>query len=106
MIVSAVMLSGTLSREFTPGVSARLTDGAVERAISVGISTALFGWPGLWQIDGGTNLILPCDQMMIATQYLYRVSSPRAVQRFDQMGKKTSSGRAQPEFAFGGSKHR
>ena len=34
---SAVMLSGVTSREFIPGVLARLVDGVDERAISVGI---------------------------------------------------------------------
>jgi hypothetical protein len=106
MIVSAVMLSGALSREFIPGIPARLADGADERAISVGISTALFGWPGLRQIAGGTNLILCCDQMMIATQHPYRVSSPRAVQRFEQAHKEAPALRVRLGLASGGSAHR
>lgn len=106
MMVSAVMLSGALSREFVPGVSARLADGADERAISVGISTALFGWPGLRQVAGGTNLILSCDQMLIPTQHPYRVSSPRSVQCFEQAHEEAPALGVQLGLAFGGSTHR
>lgn len=105
-MVSAVMLSGALSREFVPGVSARLADGADERAISVGISAALFGWPRWRQVAGWTSLILSCDQMMVATQHPYRVSSPRAVQRFEQANKEAPALRVQLGFASGGSTHR
>jgi hypothetical protein len=100
------MLSGALLREFIPGVSARLIDGADERAISVGISTALFAWPGLRQVTGGTNLILSCDQMMIATQHLYRVSSSRAVQRFEQAHEEAPALGVQLGLASGGNTHR
>jgi hypothetical protein len=100
------MLSGAPSREFVPGIPARLADGADECAISLGISTALFDWPGLRQVADGTNLILCCDQMVIATQHPYRVSSPRAVQRFKQAHKKASALRVQLGLASVGSAHR
>ena len=64
MMVSAVMLSGVTSREFIPGVLARLVDGADERAISVGISAALFGLFGLRDMDRGTNLSLPPNPLL------------------------------------------
>lgn len=106
MIVSKAMLSGALSREFISGVPARLADGADERAISVGISTALFGWPGLRQVARGTDLGLPRDQMAVASQHTYRVAPPRAVQRFEQMDKKALALRVRSGLAFGGIAHR
>ena len=72
MMVSAVMLSGVTSREFIPGVLARPADGADERAISVGISAALFIVSGLRR----TNLSLSGNQMTVAAQHLYRVAAP------------------------------
>lgn len=106
MKVSAAMLSDASSREFVTRFPARLADGADERAISVGSSTALFGWPELRQVAGGTNLILSCDQMMIATQHPYRVSSPRAVQRFEQAHEEAPALRVQLGLASVGSTHR
>ena len=76
MMVSAVMLSGVTSREFIPGVLARLADGADKRAISVGISAALFGLFGLRDMDRGTNLSLTGNQMTVAAQHPYRVAAP------------------------------
>jgi hypothetical protein len=99
MIASAVTLSGATSCELIPGFPARLVDGADERAISVGISTALFGWPGLQQVTRGTNLRLSGNQMTVAAKHPYRVTTPRTVQRFEQMDKKALALRAQWEFA-------
>jgi len=69
MMVSAVMLSGVTSRESIPGIPARLADGADERAISVGISTALFILSGLRHMARGTNLSLSSIQMTVAAQH-------------------------------------
>jgi len=106
MMVSAVMLSGAPSRDFISGVPARLADGADERAISVGISTALFGWPGLRQVARRTDLGLPGDQMAVAAQHTYRVAPPRTVQRFEQMDKKALALCMQSRLAFRGIAHR
>jgi hypothetical protein len=106
MMASAVMLSGVTSRELLPGFLARLADGVDERAISVGIWTALFGWPGLRHMARGTNLGLPGNQVTVATQRLYRVAPPRAVERFEQAFKNALALRAQPGFAFGENMHR
>lgn len=106
MMVSAVMLSGALSREFVSGVSARLADGADDGAISVGISTALFGWPGLLQVIRGANLALSGNQTTVATQHPYRVATPRTVQCFKQMNKKALALRMQSRLAFRGIAHR
>jgi len=76
MMVSAVMLSGVTSREFIPGVLARPADGADERAISVGISAALFILSGLRHMARRTNLSLSGNQMTVAAQHLYRVAAP------------------------------
>ena len=76
MMVSAVMLSGVTSREFIPGVLARLADGADKRAISVGISAALFILSGLRHMACRTNLSLPGDQMTVAAQHLNRIPAP------------------------------
>src|SRR3954467_7944795 len=106
MMVSAVMLRGVTSREFIPGVLARSVDGAGERVISVGISAALFGLFGLRDMDRGTNLSLPGNQMPVTAQHPYRVAAPRAVERFEQARKKALALRAQPGIAFGGRTHR
>jgi hypothetical protein len=76
MIPSAVMLSGATSREFIPGILARSADGAGKRAISVGISAALFILSGLRHMDCGTNLSLPGNQMTVAVQHPYRIPAP------------------------------
>ena len=105
-MASAVMLSGVTSREFIPGILARPADGAGERAISVGISAALFGLSGSWHIRRGTNLSLPGDQMTVTTQHPYRLAAPRAVKRFEQACKETFALRTWPGLAFGESTHR
>ena len=105
-MVSAVMLSGVTSRESIPGIPARLADGADERAISVGISTALFGLSGSWRIHRGTNLCLSGDQMTVTTQHPYRLAAPRAVKRFEQGCKEAYTLRTLPGVAFGESTHR
>ncbi len=76
MMASAVMLSGVMSREFISGVLARLADGADERAISVGISAALFILSGFRRTARGTNLSLSGNQMTVAAQHLYRIPAP------------------------------
>ena len=106
MMASAVMLSGVTSREFIPGILARLADGADERAISVGISAALFGLSGLRHMARGTNLSLPGNQMTVTAQHPYRVAAPRAVKRFEQARKESLALRARPGLAFGESTHR
>ena len=106
MMVSAVMLSGVTSREFIPGVLARPADGADERAISVGISAALFILSGLRHVRRGTNLGLPGDQMAVTAQYPYRVLAPRVVKRFEQERKKSLALSARPGLAFGENTHR
>ena len=106
-MVSAVKLSGVTSREFIPGILPRLADGTDERVISVGISAALFGFFGLRDMDRGTNLSLPGNQMPVTAQHPYRVAAPRAVKRFEHARKKSLALRAQPGLAFnGGSTHR
>ena len=106
-MVSAVMLSGVTSREFIPGVLARSADGAGKRVISVGISDALFGLFEFRDMDRGTNLGLPGNQMPVTAQHPYRVAAPRAVKRFEHARKKSLALRAQPGLAFnGGSTHR
>jgi hypothetical protein len=102
MMESAVMLSGVTSREFIPGVLARLVDGADERAISVGIS-ALFILSGLRHMARGTNLSLPGIQMTVAAQHSYSVATPRAVKRFEQVPEESLT---RPGLAFGESTHR
>ena len=105
-MASAGMLSGVTSRESIPGIPARLADGADERAISVGISTALFGLSGSWRIHRGTNLCLSGDQMTVTTQHPYRLAAPRAVKRFEQGCKEAYALRTLPGVAFGESTHR
>ena len=105
-MVSAVRLSGVTSREFIPGILPRLADGADERVISVGISTALFGLSGSWRIHRGTNLCLSGDQMTVTTQHPYRLAAPRAVKRFEQGCKEAYTLRTLPGVAFGESTHR
>ena len=105
-MVSAVMLSGVTSRNFVPGFPARLADGADERAISLGISAALFGWPGLRQVTRGTNLRLSGNQMTVAAQRTYRVTAPGTMQRFEQMDKKSLALLSQPGLVFGEIAHR
>ena len=87
MMVSAVRLSGVTSREFIPGILARLADGTDERVISVGISAALFGLSGFRHRLRGTNLSLPGNQMTVTAQHPYRLAAPRAVKRFEQAVK-------------------
>ena len=105
-MVSAVMLSGVTSREFIPGILARSADGAGKRVISVGISAALFGFFGLRDMDRGTNLSLPGNQMPVTAQYPYRVAPPRAVERLEQARKESLALHARPGLAFGGGTHR
>ena len=104
-MASAVMLSGVTSREFIPGIPARPVDGVGERAISVGISAALFGLSGSWRIRRGTNLCLSGDQMTVTTQHPYRLAAPRAVKRLEQARKEAFALRALPGFAFVESSH-
>ena len=107
MMVSAVRLSGVTSREFIPGILPRLADGADERVISVGISTALFGWQGFRHRLRGANLSLPGNQMTVTAQHPYRLAAPRAVKRFEQADKKSLALRARPRLDFNGmSAHR
>jgi hypothetical protein len=105
-MASAVMLRGVTSREFIPGVLARSADGADERVISVGISAALFGLFGLRDMDRGTNLSLPGNQMPVTAQHPYRVAAPRAVERFEQACKEALALHVRPRLAFGGRTHR
>lgn len=105
-MVSAVTLSGVTSREFIPGILARLADSVGERVISVGISAALFGLSGFRHMHRGTDLGLPGNQMTVTTQHPYRLSAPRAVKRFEQARKESLALRAQPGLTFGGSTHR
>jgi hypothetical protein len=106
MMVSAVMLSGVTSREFIPGILARSADGAGKRVISVGISAALFDLFGFRDMDRGTNLSLPGNQMPVTAQYPYRVAPPRAVERLEQARKESLALHARPGLAFGGRTHR
>jgi hypothetical protein len=106
-MVSAVTLSGVTSREFIPGVLARLADGTDERAISVGISAALFGLSGFRHRLRGANLSLPGNQMTVTAQHLYRLAASRAVKRFEQTNKKSLALSARPGLDFNGmSAHR
>ena len=105
-MVSAVMLSGVTSRESIPGIPARLADGADERAISVGISTALFILSGLRHMARGTNLSLTGNQMTVAAQHPYRVAAPRTVKRFEQVPEESLALGVWPGLAFGESTHR
>ena len=105
-MVSAVMLSGVTSREFIPGILARSADGAGKRVISVGISAALFGLFEFRDMDRGTNLSLPGNQMPVTAQYPYRVAPPRAVERLEQARKESLALHARPGLAFGGRTHR
>ncbi len=105
-MVSAVMLSGVTSREFIPGVLTRSADGAGGRVISVGISAALFGLFGLRDMDRGTNLSLPGNQMPVTAQHAYRVATPRTVERFEQARKEALALHGRPGLAFGGRTHR
>ncbi len=105
-MASAVMLSGVTSRESIPGALARLADGADERAISVGISLALFILSGLRQMARGTNLSLSGNQMTIAAQHPYCVAAPRAVKRFEQVPEESLALGAWPGLAFGENTHR
>ena len=105
-MVSAVMLSGVTSREFIPGILARSADGAGKRVISVGISAALFGLFEFRDMDRGTNLSLPGNQMPVTAQHPYRVAAPRAVERFEQACKESLALHARPGLAFGGRTHR
>ena len=79
VMASGARLSGVTSRESIPGILPRLADGAGERAISVGISAALFGLSGFRRMLRGTDLSLPGNQMTVTAQHLYRVAAPRAV---------------------------
>ena len=88
MMASAVGLSGVTSREFIPGILARPADGADERAISVGISAALFCLSGFRHGVRGTEPGLSGNQMTIAAQHPYRVAAPRTVKRFEDAQKK------------------
>ena len=107
MMVSAVTLSGVTSREFIPGILARLADGADERVISVGISAALFGLSGFRHTLRGTELGMPGNQMTVTAQHPYRLAAPRAVKRFEQADKKSLALRARPRLDFNGmSAHR
>ena len=107
MMASAVRLSGVTSREFIPGILPRLADGADERVISVGISTALFGLSGSWRIHRGTNLCLSGDQMTVTAQHPYRLAASRAVKCFEQADKKSLALRARTGLDFNGmSAHR
>ena len=106
MMASAVMLRGVTSREFIPGILARSVDGAGKRVISVGISAALFGLFGLRDMDRGTNLSLPGNQMPVTVQHPYRVAAPRTVKRFEQAHKEALALHARPGLAFGGRTHR
>lgn len=101
-MANGVRLSGVPSREFVPGIPARLADGADERAISVGISAALFGLSGFRHRLRGANLSLPGNQMTVTTQHPYRLSAPRAVKRFEQADKKSPALRARPGLDFNG----
>jgi hypothetical protein len=105
-MASAGMLSGVTSREFIPGILARPADGAGERAISVGISAALFGLSGFRHMPRGTNLSLPGNQMTVTAQHPYRVAATRAVKRFEQAREESLALRALPGLAFGGNTHR
>jgi len=105
-MVSAVMLSGVTSREFIPGILARSADGAGKRVISVGISAALFDLFEFRDMDRGTNLSLPGNQMPVTAQYPYRVAPPRAVERLEQARKESLALHARPGLAFGGRTHR
>lgn len=100
------MLSGVTSREFIPGILARPADGAEERVTFVGISDALFGLFGFRDMDRGTDLSLPGNQMPVTAQHPYRVAAPRAVKRFEQAREEARALRARPGFAFGGRTHR
>jgi hypothetical protein len=106
MMVSAVMLSGVTSREFIPGILARSVDGAGKRVISVGISAALFGLFEFRDMDRGTNLSLPGNQMPVTLQHPYRVAASRTVKRFEQTHKEALAFRAWPGLAFEGRTHR
>jgi len=106
MMVSAVRLGGVTSREFIPGIPARLADGTDERVISVGISAALFGLSGFWHMLHGTDLSLPGNQMTVTAQHPYRLAAPRAVKRFEQARKESLALRARLGLAFGRSTHR
>ena len=105
-MASGARLSGVTSREFIPGILARLANGIDERVISVGISAALFGLSGFRHMPRGTDLSLPGNQMTVTAQHPYRVAAPRAVKRFEQARKEALALRALPGLAFGGSTHR
>ena len=100
MMASGVRLSGVTSREFIPGILARLADGTDERAISVGISAALFGLSGFRHGLRGANLSLPGNQMTVTAQHPDRLAPPRAVERFEQAAKKSLALRARPGLDF------
>ena len=106
MMASAVMLSGAMSRELISGVLARPSDGVDERAISVGISAALFVLPGLRHMARGRDPGFRGDQMAVAAQHLNCVTTPGTVKRFEQAQKEAQTPVVQPGFAFGGSTHR
>ena len=107
MMVSGARLSGVTSREFIPGILARLADGTDERVISVGISAALFGLSGFRHMPRGTDLSLPGNQMTVTAQHPYRLAAPRAMKRFEQADKKPLALRARPRLDFNGmSAHR
>jgi len=102
-MASAVILSRAPSREFIPGVSARPAYGVGERVISVGISAALFGLPGLRRVARVRALGFRGDQMTVAAQHLDCVAAPRVMKCFEQARKEALG--AQPGSAFGGSTH-
>jgi hypothetical protein len=100
MMANGVRLSGVTSREFIPGILARLTDGVDERGISVGISPVHFGLSGFRHRFRGANLSLPGHQMTVTTQHPYRLPAPRAVKRFEQADKKSLALRARRGLDF------
>ena len=104
MMPMAVPLSGVTSREFIAGILARSADGAGKRVISVGISAALFDL--FRHMDRGTNLSLSGNQMTVTAQHPYRVATPGAVERFEQVRKESLALHAQPGLAFGRLAHR
>ena len=106
MMASAVRLSDVTSREFIPGTLACLADGADERVISVGISTALFGWQGFRHRLRGANLSLPGNQMTVTAQHPYRIATPGAVERLEHVRKESLALHAKPGLAFGRLAHR
>ena len=96
MMASGVGLRCVTSREFIPGIPARLADGTDERVISVGISAALFGLSGFRHGLRGAYPSLPGNQMTITAQHPYRLAAPRTVKRLEQADKNSLALRARP----------